>query len=244
MPSYASFISTAHTDKPSPNTPTFDSTPPTIFVTSNTTSLTYNQTATITFTLSEASSNFDASDVVVNGGALTNFIGSGSLYSAVFTLLPNSSANGSISISNGMFSDMSGNVNVDGADSNNSIVFLQNVSVINEKHTLSVIVDKNVLGNSPIFLKGLAESITLTDGSITEHTVEYAGAKFNYNQIDSLLTTVTRNDEFTSEFTREINDFVKYDANISYKVAVALIGVQNIDSTILSVAGSDGNFVG
>lgn len=112
-----------------------------------------------------------------------------------------------------------------------------------ESHTLSVIVDKGILGADAVLLKGLVESMTLTDGVITQHSVQYAGITFDYNQIDSLIMTVTRDDEFTAEFTKEINDYLKTEANISYKVAVGLVGAANIDATLLAVAGADGSYV-
>ena len=79
---------------------------------------------------------------------------------------------------------------------------------------------------------------------MTKHIVEYAGLIFDYSQIDSLITTVTRDDEFTSEFTKEINDYLGTELNITYSVAVKLVGIASIDGVILSVAGADGNFVG
>ena len=94
-----------------------------------------------------------------------------------------------------------------------------------------------------VLLKGLVEKITLTDGVIAVHTIQYAGITFDYSQIDTLITTVTRDDDFTAEFTKEINDSLKVDANIAYKVAVGLVGIGNIDSVILNVAGADGSYV-
>jgi len=117
-------------------------------------------------------------------------------------------------------------------------------SVKNENHKLTVIVDKGILGLEAVLLKGLSESITLTDGIETKHTVQYGNSVFNYSQIDALITTVTRDDEFTTEFTKEINDYLKTDANITYKVAVGLVGAANIDAILMTVAGSDGNYVG
>jgi uncharacterized delta-60 repeat protein len=113
-----------------------------------------------------------------------------------------------------------------------------------EKHNLSVIVDKGVLGVDAVLLKGLTETSTLTDGVVTKHSVEYAGVTFDYAQIDSLITTVTRDGEFTSEFTKEINEYLNTNANISYSAAVGIVGVAKIDGTILIVAGADGNYVG
>ena len=73
--------------------------------------------------------------------------------------------------------------------------------------------------------------------------MEYAGSIFDYDQIDSLITTVTRNDEFTSEFTKEINDYVNTELNITYPTALILIGTANIDEVLLRVAGADGTYV-
>jgi Ca2+-binding RTX toxin-like protein len=54
-----------------------DTTAPTMAITSSTSSLSASQTATITFTLSESSSNFAVGDVTASGGTLYNFSGSG-----------------------------------------------------------------------------------------------------------------------------------------------------------------------
>jgi hypothetical protein len=221
-----------------------DTTPPTIAVSSNNSSLQGGDTAILTFTLSEASSNFTASDIIVAGGILSNFTGSGVSYAATFTLGSNSTLNGTVSIANGVFTDAAGNKNADELDPNNSLNFTRLPTIINETHVLSVIVDKNVLGASATLLKELKESIIFTNGTITKHLVEYAGLTFDYNQIDSLITTVTRDGEFTTEFTKEINDYLGAEKNISYSAAVVIVGVASIDGIILSVAGSDGNFVG
>ena len=86
--------------------------------------------------------------------------------------------------------------------------------------------------------------MTISDGVVTLHLVQYSGITFEYNQIDSLITTVIRDDEFTAEFTKEINEYLKTEANLTYKVAVGLVGAANIDGILLNVAGSDGNYVG
>jgi hypothetical protein len=113
-----------------------------------------------------------------------------------------------------------------------------------ESHVLSVIVNTGGLGLSPVFLKDLTETMTLINGVVDKHTVKYAGSEFNYNQIQNLITPVLRDNEFTSQFNREINDYLQVELNITYKAAVALVGLTNMDSVILMIAGSDGNFVG
>ena len=217
---------------------------PTIAVSSNKSSLQGGDSATLTFTLSEASTSFVGADVVVSSGTLSNFTGSGSSYTATFTLISNSALNGAISVANGAFTDAAGNKNADGSDANNSVNFSRIPTITNEIHTLSVIVDKNVLGASATLLKELKEVITLTNGAITKHIVEYSGLTFDYSKIDSLITTVTRDGEFTAEFTKEINDYLGTEQNITYSAAVAIVGAASIDGIILNVAGADGNFVG
>ncbi len=104
---------------------TVDTIRPTIAITDDDgdDSLGVGDTATITFTLSEASSNFIQSDVTVSGGSLTNFSGSGTSYSATFTPTNNSTANGVISVASGTFTDTAGNANTDGSDANNIVTF-------------------------------------------------------------------------------------------------------------------------
>jgi hypothetical protein len=113
-----------------------------------------------------------------------------------------------------------------------------------ENHNLSVVVDKGVLGPLPTLLKNLSETMVFADGVMTKHLIQYSGITFDYDLIDSLITTITRDGEFTSEFNKEINEYLGAELNITYSAAVKLVGVSSIDSVILSVAGADGNFIG
>lgn len=112
-----------------------------------------------------------------------------------------------------------------------------------ETRNLSVIVEKGVLAYDAVILKGLVEKMTLTNGVVSNHTVQYGTAIFDYNQIDSLIMTVTRDGDFTTEFRKEITDLLPAAANFSYQDTVKLVGIANIDNVILYVAGADGNFV-
>lgn len=112
------------------------------------------------------------------------------------------------------------------------------------KHNVSLIVNKGILGPEAVLLKDVAETLKTIDGSLSERLLEYAGNIYDYKDISKFIMTITRDGEFTPEFTKEINDYVRSDLNIKYQVAVALIGLPNIDSVILSIAGSDGNYIG
>ena len=242
--SYSSIISNSHINFPSVATPKFDIIPPTIAITASSNSLTIFQTAIIFFNLSESSANFSLSDVEVSGGNLSDFKGSGTNYTAIFTPDKTTSSSGIIRVGSDRFTDASGNANIDGSEANNIVNLTRVVTLKTEKHALSVLVDKGVLGLSATLLKGLSESISYTDSTISKHTVEYSGLTFEYSAIDSLITTVTRDDEFTTEFRKELTDFAPTAVNLSYKDAVLLIGLANIDTTLIALAGADGNFVG
>jgi Ca2+-binding RTX toxin-like protein/predicted nucleic acid-binding protein len=98
-----------------------DSLPPAIGITTNRTAVKIGETATLTFTLSEAATDFDVSDLTVAGGALSGFSGSGTSYSATFTPDPNNSGSAGIGVLSGKFVDAAGNKNADGADSDNTV---------------------------------------------------------------------------------------------------------------------------
>ena len=115
--------------------------------------------------------------------------------------------------------------------------------VTTETHTLSVIVDKGILAVDAVILKGLVEKMVLSNGVISNHTVQYGNTTFDYDQIDSLIMTVTSDGNFTTEFRKEVTDLLPAAANFSYQDTVKLVGTANIDNVILYIAGSDGNFV-
>ena len=102
-------------------------------------------------------------------------------------------------------------------------------------NTLDVIVD---LFGTVSMLKGLSE---INNGTV--HTLTYNGHVFNYAEVDSLLTTVVRNGEFTAEFAQEIADSYPTAAGITYNTVVSLVGAADLDNLLIAVAGADGSYV-
>jgi len=99
-----------------------DTVAPTVAITSNKSTLKAGETATLTFALSEAASDFTIADLTVAGGSLGNFTAlSSTSYTADFTPSINSTANGVVSVTSGKFADAAGNQNADGADANNTV---------------------------------------------------------------------------------------------------------------------------
>jgi hypothetical protein len=90
---------------------TIDDVSPTLVISSDNALLRAGQTATLTFTLSEPSTTFAQSDVDVSGGTLSGFAGSGSVYTAIFTPLANSTVAGAVAVATGAFTDLAKNPN-------------------------------------------------------------------------------------------------------------------------------------
>ena len=91
-----------------------DTVVPTITIMSDVSSLKIGELSTLSFTLSESSANFTAADVTVTGGTLSDFTGSGSSYTAIFTPDADSAASGTISVAANAFTDAAGNGNLAG----------------------------------------------------------------------------------------------------------------------------------
>jgi hypothetical protein len=89
-----------------------DTIAPTLLVTrAGTSNLGIGSTDTITFTLSELSTTFTATDVTVTGGTISGFSGSGTSYTALFTPAAAYNGNATIDVASGAFTDAAGNAN-------------------------------------------------------------------------------------------------------------------------------------
>ena len=88
-------------------------TAPTIAITSDKTSLKKDETATITFTLSEASTNFVVGDVTPTGCALSAFTSNeaGTSYTAILTPFDNAYGTAVLNVEAGAFTDAAGHAN-------------------------------------------------------------------------------------------------------------------------------------
>ena len=118
----------------------------------------------------------------------------------------------------------------------NTVQAVDDLAIDIGQYSLTVIA--NVFG-SIMFLDDLTETVTSVS-----YTIEYNGTTFDYEEVDAIITTVIRDDEFTDEFSAEIAESFPEFEGISYSTALALIGQPNMEGTLLMVAGFDGNYVG
>jgi len=86
---------------------------PSVTITTNDSALKIGDVATLTFTLSEASTTFTEADVAVTGGALTNFAAvSSTVYTASFTPAASSTTAATVSVAGGTFTNAASQSNV------------------------------------------------------------------------------------------------------------------------------------
>ncbi|WP_415408409.1 Ig-like domain-containing protein [Synechococcus sp. W2B2] len=168
---------------------------PTIALTSDRSSLQAGDTATLTFTLSEPSSDFSEADITVSGGTLSNFSGSGSSYTATFTADANSTSDAVISVASGTFSNSAGNTNNDGDNTNNTLT----LSINTVRPTITLTSDRSSLqaGDTTTLTFTLSEpssdfseaDITISGGTLSN----FAGSGSSYT------ATFTANADSTSD---------------------------------------------
>jgi hypothetical protein len=112
-----------------------------------------------------------------------------------------------------------------------------------ETASIDIIVDKGILGAAAVMIKKLTKTTLKNGETLLSQAIEYQGQEFVYENIASVITIVTSNGEFTDEFMSEIKESFPQYGSLSYQEAVGLVGVANIDSALVSVAGADGMHV-
>lgn len=101
--------------------------------------------------------------------------------------------------------------------------------------SVSVIVAPGYLGPGPLLLGGIVE-----ERSDDTWTLQYLGKTYNHADIDEIITIVTRDEIFTSEFSAEIADAYPEYTGITYAETVALVGINSVNNILIAVAGADG----
>jgi hypothetical protein len=186
--------------------PVTDTTAPTIAIASDKASLAAGQTATLTFTLSEPSSDFVVGDIAVSGGTLSAFAQDSTnplVYTATFTPTANSTANSVISVASAKFTDAAANANADGADANNTVTMLTNTLPV-DTTAPTVIVSRTNAGTT--LAAGATETITFTlsEASTSFSAADVAvtgGSLSNFTALPASGTAATGYTEYTATFT-------------------------------------------
>ena len=188
-----------------------DLTPPTIAISSSLTNLGIGKNSTISFIINESVSDFVLADVVVTGGTLSNFTGSGLAYAATFTPSVNLTGTASIKVASGKFTDSAGNANEDGAEDNNNL----SISIDTQAPVVTAyspenattkfgIVSDIVLTLSEKIQKGVGNVVLKTSAGVTIAAYDVASSS-NLTVTDTTLTiNPTSNLSFDTSYKVEI----------------------------------------
>ncbi|MDA9185178.1 M64 family metallopeptidase [Gammaproteobacteria bacterium] len=110
-------------------------------------------------------------------------------------------------------------------------------------HTTSILVDAGIVSDMPMILNGLREEIILQDGVPVSHIFYHNGKAYEYGSISSFIMVFLRDGEFSAEFIEELSMVAPSLKSITYNEAVKTVGLSNIDNAIITVAGSDGDYI-
>ncbi len=193
-----------------------DSVRPNITINSDKQSLTKGQVATITFTLSENSSDFALNDISVQGGLLSNFKGSGTNYTSTFTPNLDTKNTAKIYIAENKFQDAIGNGNY------RSNEFLIDTDTLPE---IAVIIKGSATENSQL------TAVATLSGKIQTSNISYQwyadGNPISYN---SPTLSLSQN-----EVGKKISVYAKYsgyDGNIKDSYSNSTTPVQNQNNPV------------
>lgn len=112
-----------------------------------------------------------------------------------------------------------------------------------ERNVISLIIEEGIVAESALTFSDLNEEIVRNGQDILSHTIEYGSRVYEYENVDQFILVYLRNDEFSLEFQKEINDSFPDYSTVTYSEVVALVGLSGLSNVILQVAGADGSFV-
>ena len=112
-----------------------------------------------------------------------------------------------------------------------------------ERNIISLIVEEGIVSEPALTVSDLNEVIVRNGQDVLSHTIEYGGQAYKYQDVDKLTMVYLRNDEFSTEFQKEIADSFPDYSTVSYSDVVSLVGISGMSDVILQVAGADGTFV-
>ena len=140
------------------------------------------QDITITFELSEASTNFTAADLTVSSGTLTGFAGSGTTYTATWTPAASGSGTASISVAANRFTDSAGNNNT--ASTALSIVWNANLPSVNITRAGSGAAGTGQTITLTFELSEISVNFTAADITVSAGTISgFTGSGTNYSAV-------------------------------------------------------------
>ena len=184
-----------------------------------------DNSSTVTFTFSEATTNFGNDDVLLLGGTLSTITGSGTSYSATFTAFGPLTGLGSVSVIPGSYTDAAGNSGAAGSDT---------VPIDTKRPSVTITDDEagtaTIAGGSILYTFQFSETVTGFDAA--DITV-VNGTKGTFTAVDGDTYTlvVTPMAGFQGILTVGVAAGVAFDPAGTPNTAAAL-SVQAVDTRV------------
>lgn len=203
----------------------YDTLQPTMNITAGSTNLSINQTTIVTFTSSESTNNFVLSDVINTAGTLSNFSGSGTSYTALYTPPTNSNSSTNISVPAGSFTDSFNNIN----PASNTLVInyntipaptygiAANLSSVNEGGTVTYTVTTTNFGSGTLYWTQVTGSGLVDANDMSDSTTS---GSVNISSNSGIITRTLVND-LTTEGTEILRLQLRVDSTSGTVVATA-----------------------
>ena len=164
-----------------------DTISPTVTITTNNSTLKVGDVATLTFTLSESSTDFAIGDITAVGGALSNFAGSGAIYTVNLTPIASSTTSNIVYITADKFTDTAGNTNIASNQLTMSVDIISpiissltpadNASGVSRDTNLTMTMSEDIIkGTGNIVIKKSSDGSIVETIAITSSMVTISGA--------------------------------------------------------------------
>jgi Phosphoesterase family/Bacterial Ig-like domain/Secretion system C-terminal sorting domain len=207
----------------------YDTAAPTVDITSTAAEPTNVSPIPITITFNEAVTGFDAGDLDVSNGAVGNFAGSGTAYTANVT--PTTSGAVTVSVAAGKASDAAGNM------STASNTFTRTYAIpSNQTITFGTLADKT-LGDAPFGLSATASSSLPVSFSSPSDKIAITGSQVTMSKAGSV--TITANQAGNFSFNPAPSVSRSFCINPA-KPTIAMTGADT-ETVVLTSSGDTGN---
>jgi hypothetical protein len=166
----------------------------------------------VTFTASQSTTNFTAGDVVVSGGTLSNFSGSGTTYTATFT--PSAEGATTIDVAGGTFTNAFGTNNTAATQFNWTYV---DVVTAYAFERLGIILENSNSNPAPSDTNTVDQDVITID-DISEYGVVHIGVNFNQCSTFDIGSSTTRDMLEDSASLTKIKQYIELGGVVWFNV--------------------------
>jgi Bacterial Ig-like domain/Putative flagellar system-associated repeat len=206
---------------------------PTVSITSSLNALHIGSSATITFTLSETSSDFTVADVTVSGATLSNFSGAGTTYTATLTPLAQSTTTATISVAGHTFIGSSGKSNTNSPTLSVPIDTVIDTPVVSLLNDTGVVNTDHITSSAALSLSTPAADVTRTftvDGGQAELTYVAPTTTGNHTVVVTDTDTAGNSANASLTFTLDVGaPTISEQAAHSGTQTIELVYTENLD---------------